>query len=373
MEMLQRVFPPGTVITEDIGGKQPNALRYLALPRKNGAFRWMIPEHPAYGLPVLREWQPYAWRSRLQWSLVKQAYTYRLLHHLPAIPKVQATQPQDWSHLGWQQSTPPVPVIYVGTESNLQRLVVFLIDVKTCRPTVVAKIPCGADATEGILREAECLARLTELKPGIAPVPLFCNAAVGIATQAFMTGRPTHLALTPSHIRWLVDLALPGETICLQDEIAVRVATSKHLSLDAHQQSLCQQVLQCLQHIPPLPAVVVHGDFAPWNLKWHPTQQTMIGLDWENARIPGPPLYDLVHFHFMQAMLFQGNKTLIPCLMQNPLIQDYLRALNLSETLLQPLMLFYFWEGWLNRRCDGMMDQANAYLKALIDCLERMS
>ena len=50
-----------------------------------------------------------------------------------------------------------------------------------------------------------------------------------------------------------------------------------------------------------LPNLMVHGDFAPWNLRQ--IDANLYVFDWEYAEIYGNPLQDFLHFHLMQQAL----------------------------------------------------------------------
>lgn len=46
--------------------------------------------------------------------------------------------------------------------------------------------------------------------------------------------------------------------------------------------------------LPPVPGVLLHADPGPWNITW--SEHGVCVLDWESARHPGLPLWDLVYF-----------------------------------------------------------------------------
>src|SRR5213079_1842599 len=43
-----------------------------------------------------------------------------------------------------------------------------------------------------------------------------------------------------------------------------------------------------------IPSTIVHGDFAPWNLRTH--KRTISAFDWEYGELDGLPLIDETHF-----------------------------------------------------------------------------
>jgi len=87
--------------------------------------------------------------------------------------------------------------------------------------------------------------------------------------------------------------------------------------------------------------VVLHGDFAPWNIRRSGDQWMVI--DWEEASTHGPPLWDLLHYEIHEEILVNRSTTekvrgRIQSLLQDPSLQNYLadcRASEHSQLLLQ--------------------------------------
>ena len=79
-----------------------------------------------------------------------------------------------------------------------------------------------------------------------------------------------------------------------------------------------------------LPAVWVHGDFAPWNFRRMDGEKIAV-VDWEEASPDSLPLYDLVHFYLIQNFLF-GERRLDPRSYRKA-AQEYLKALGIDPVL----------------------------------------
>lgn len=54
----------------------------------------------------------------------------------------------------------------------------------------------------------------------------------------------------------------------------------------------------------PLPVVINHGDFTPWNLRRQ--QNALVAFDWEYGTMHGLPLLDEIHFHVQSAFIFKN-------------------------------------------------------------------
>jgi aminoglycoside phosphotransferase (APT) family kinase protein len=48
---------------------------------------------------------------------------------------------------------------------------------------------------------------------------------------------------------------------------------------------------------------VAHGDFAPWNIKVHPSTGAWQVFDWERGELRGVPAWDWLHFEIQTAIL----------------------------------------------------------------------
>ena len=218
--LVDEFFPKGSRPSV-AGGHDPSVQSFFVIPGKQGP-RWIVPENPAHGWPALRSWRPYDFASQGKWALLMAAYRAGLLGLVPGIVKIGIAIPvaANWSHLGWEAAAAPRPVIHVGTPSGGQRFVASLVDPCQGRALAIAKVPIGADAPTRILREAELLERLTEEKPGLGPRLLFRDPDRGIATEEVLCGRRTGRRWTATHLAFLEQLRIPGETTSLQDAVA---------------------------------------------------------------------------------------------------------------------------------------------------------
>ena len=54
-----------------------------------------------------------------------------------------------------------------------------------------------------------------------------------------------------------------------------------------------------------IPSTIVHGDFAPWNLREHNGQ--IAAFDWEYAELDGLPLVDQTHYELQVGYLLKSG------------------------------------------------------------------
>lgn len=317
--------------------------------------RWIIPYRPQWGLPVVQQWRPYGATSALKWAVLKQAYALGQLHRLPNVRLigVAGAASCDWQHLGYTDRQALVPSIYIGTPGSTRKAVVTLVNPQQSAIVGVAKIPLGNLAQDNILREAGVLTQLAAAHPGLGPRCLFADLAKGLMVQEVLLGRPVERRLTSAHLQWLTQLHHPSHRTSIQTQakvLAQRFAQVESLAPEAHK--LLGRALLNLNDTQPLPLTWVHGDFAPWNLKWVPRMgsapnRTLVAVDWEDAQPEGLPLYDLFHYQYMQSYLFQSRRSALTALRQDSRVNAYLQGQGISETQFAQLALYYLIDMWV--------------------------
>ena len=162
-----------------------------------------------------------------------------------------------------------------------------------------AKIATSRVSREIVKHEAAVLAGLAVLdRPQlVTPRLLYAGEVDGryIAVQSPLRGTPAPAKFALEHAKFLVSLQSKtrksaAETNMVQS-LAPRIAALRPArpaladALDALMPTLEQT---------PIPSTIVHGDFAPWNLRTHDGK--LAAFDWEYAEIDGLPLIDSIHF-----------------------------------------------------------------------------
>jgi hypothetical protein len=158
----------------------------------------------------------------------------------------------------------------------------------------------GSDISRGIMEhEVEILTALadrTRLKFS-APKLLFAGEVDGrfLTVQTPLAGGPAVAKMTPAHLRFLESLRSgeikpAGSTrmvTMLRDRIAALPEAHPELT------ATLEQFLPTLESTQ-VPSTIVHGDFAPWNLRIH--RGTISAFDWEYGELDGLPLIDETHY-----------------------------------------------------------------------------
>lgn len=376
-KIISEVFPPRSHLAWNANEVAPED-RFWIIPGKEGP-RWIVPQNPRHGWQVLRCWRPYDLSSRLKWMGLMAAYRTGQLGAVPrivAIGVAGASEKDCWRHLGWKSSIWPVPVIYVGTPGPTRKAVVHLMDAISGKASGVAKIPLESLAAKNILREADILKSLEEEKPGIAPRLQYVDRALGISLQDSINGRASSRRLTQAHIDWLRSLQAPGKETSLRKESEALMKRLVQLeALEETTRRLLQDVLEQLDDPTPLPAAWVHGDFAPWNLKW--VEKGMLAaVDWEEARPSGLSGIDLIYFHVIQDFLFCDNAPdkawqQLQGFVSSSLVRSYIERFWHLEKLLTSLALFTLAD-MLIRRALIVNVASDRFCKYLQNLIKRM-
>jgi len=344
--IVKKVFPEGTELCLN-GKKCPPESRFWMIPGKGGGPRWIIPQQPEYGLPILNQWRPYDLFSHIKWKCLLTAYRVKNLGYLPGVVPLRLIVPEknNWEHLGWHSIKHPTPVIYVGTPGPSRKTVFGLVNSQDGAVTSYGKAPLGPSSRLAINHEVDILDTLAKEKPGRAPRIFFIDRANGLTTQEFFSGKPSGRILTENHVAFLVDLVISGETISLREVVEDLGPQIKILEdIDSKARTLLERVLEEIDDTSPLPAVWVHGDFAPWNIK-KAAKGSLRVIDWEDSSRKGLPLFDLYYFHSKQMFLF-GENELFPKLFGR-LLKLYLEQLSIVPAMTEKIIRVCIALDWL--------------------------
>jgi hypothetical protein len=262
-----------------------------------------------FGMPVLQQWQPYSLKSRLRWKALLAAYSCGVLGHVPGVQSVGVSQGVLTSPVteSAEKAEGCTPVVYLGTPGPTRKAVVSLVSPER-QVVSVMKVPLERGAATSILREAGALSFLG-CRPGVAPLLLSCDTERSITAQEFCSGGRSGTDFQMCYWEWLSGLQVSGKTTSLADHCA---AAQDRLS--GHELGGFSDVVsrtgEFLKNPTSIGAFLVHGDFAPWNLKLRTDGTISRAIDWEEFGASGLPLHDYFHFHYIQDFLFNRQTDL---------------------------------------------------------------
>lgn len=346
---IRKVFSEDLLLTWDVPNNLPLENRFWVISNA-GDPRWLVPHNPKYGLAVLKQWRPYSTSSYLKWQLLLVVYQAGELHRLPGVVPIgiSASTAKYWGCIGYQNNQTLIPSIYIGTPGATRKAVVSLVDATTYEITSIAKFSLETMAEITILREADILTHLIAEKPGLSPHLLYVNEQRGISIQTALEGRHVSPPLSQAHIKLLSHLSQPGALISLQQHVHPLKQRLKKLKCMAENsaQHITDQAIKLMDDPTPLTATWVHGDFAPWNLKWV-DRQTLAAVDWEDSQPYGLPLYDLFHYQYIQSHLLKTRKNILDLTWKHPLVSRYVKYLGIDRTQYNRLALYYLTDMWI--------------------------
>ena len=173
-----------------------------------------------------------------------------------------------------------------------------------------AKLPSSPLATQLVRQEAEVLAALGKRfgqDECLVPQLLYAGDGDGYyaLVQAPLKGKPTVAKLTAAHRKFLELLQSPDDRKPAIESTFVRqlfrrtdalgdVATDIRATLAAIEPTLAKTVI---------PRTIIHGDFAPWNIRHKKGCESISAFDWEYGALDGLPLIDESHFEIQVGLL----------------------------------------------------------------------
>lgn len=319
-------WPAGFDLTAVVGAVAVNPPAEVARALRSAGFRRL---HRFAVLPGLRDAR---WFVPLNSQrIAAAAFQLYTPYRLPARAKLRAVRLAARLGIpGWQRDViavacrAPSPVeellgsvasehvaamaVSTGTPGPARKMTLAGFDA-TGRMLAVAKVAISPLASRLLAQEASCLRALTQREDLAAHCPrLLAEAEVAgerIIVQEAVPGRPSGTALTPAHARLLAALASgparPATSSTLITKLLVRLAALGEPGIPArHVQDWAIKELEGAM----LPRTIVHGDFAPWNLRLKHGQ--IVAFDWEYAHCDGLPLLDETHHRLQTGFLLHG-------------------------------------------------------------------
>ena len=325
--------------------------RYSAIVSNNKP-RWIIPLGSPLAKEILTQWMPYGKLTNIKWRIICWLSPFKVVEKLPNVVEVDGLSVYDFQNNTAIKNgvaiKSVIPVVYIGTQGLQQKAVAALICTKTSRNIAIMKIAIGTAASSSLNNEAIALRTLAEYGFDHAPKFISHNQALGYTVQSVIYGKLSTRLLTAAHIDLLIGLAAVSPkkqttSLAIKKELLVKLniaQTNSDNFLSKNDFTLITKILKSKGDNFKLPLIFVHADFSPWNIKVTSAdtknsldrdngQNSHLALiDWEDFKFSGLPLWDLCHFCFMQSHLFNETKW-IKCLVDSPLINQYLKALFL--------------------------------------------
>ena len=173
-----------------------------------------------------------------------------------------------------------------------------------------------------------------------APQLLFAEEVDGIQVlaQTPLQGAVAPVGITPAHLQFLAAMQTPL-TVRAADTATAADLTDRLRALPVARPELlaiCQRVLPVLREFD-VPLTIVHGDFAPWNLRLH--NGRVSAFDWEYGEAHALPLIDEIHYRLQTGWLLEGwgAEQAVACLKE----MAWQRPLGLDPRHVQAIQTVY--------------------------------
>jgi hypothetical protein len=236
------------------------------------------------------------------------------------------------------------------------------------------KIADSPLATELLHREGQVLRELASRNSGLslAPKLLWSGDIEGsfVLAQSPLAGGPAATALGQDHHVYLDRLTAGSRISPMQTEL-VRSLQRRMTSMRDHRAEL----VSAFDHAAPLLAEqqmahgIVHGDFAPWNLRRNAGEIT--AFDWEYGHLDGPAGLDEIHYQLQVGLLIH-NWTVQHAFSEltgTPMLDRYLSAPSVAARA--ALVTLYLVE-ILTRLFSEGYDDKNDMVKWNLELLSRL-
>jgi energy-coupling factor transporter ATP-binding protein EcfA2 len=241
---------------------------WSTLPSRSSA-RWIIPRGPKETARAgLRIYHPVTTTARLAWEAAQLGAAVGCFQLVP-----RGDPPPRYVRQILAPHIPRGGTLAVARSNYESRYIALVLD-GDGRCWGVAKIAAGDDGASTLEREAESIERFRAHLPPSMAAPNILERSRGLLLMEAASWRPRWRA-------WRLD-----------EEVAQGMGTffRSHARMAG----------------PDLVGAA-HGDWAPWNMLW--TGAGWILIDWEEASLTAPPLFDLCHY-LVQSFSLLGRPTL---------------------------------------------------------------
>ncbi|MEA2710836.1 MAG: hypothetical protein QOF78_3437 [Phycisphaerales bacterium] len=157
------------------------------------------------------------------------------------------------------------------------------------------KIAASKVSREIVEHEAEILAALAQHRHLQVDTPrlLFAGEVDGryLTVQSPLEGTPAPAAWTSEHTAFLDALSSGPEKMAADTNMVADLP--QRLAAQPALRDVFDAILPTLEQTK-VKSTIVHGDFAPWNLRTH--NGKLSAFDWEYGDVDGLPLIDEIHF-----------------------------------------------------------------------------
>jgi hypothetical protein len=276
--------------------------------------------------------------------------------------------------------------IFCGSPGALQKLTIYCPD-STGSLGKVAKVAVHVTANEAIKKEAHWLEKLSHSEATVRFIPQILQHSSLACNRHSLTMMSLPKGVSPktfgaAHHEFLRVLAQQAPVFSKWKDSEAHIRLKQRFNTilpfaDDNARLMWQEVVSEIEHLTArslLPNLMVHGDFAPWNLRQNDAD--LIVFDWEYAESYGNPLQDFLHFHLMpQALNRSGLNSKVMSKLLNQSItyvdNQFGRDIGLSKAV-GALTLHYLLDTiTFYAEASGYIDYHHPVLSSYINMLQQ--
>lgn len=262
---------------------------------RNGALLLALPFRRKLALATLNLYQPQKRKGRCLRAALKALIVIGLHRFLPKL-ELKIGDQGILAQLDVQIDITEVGFLLGNPEAEMRNLIALCeINKRLC----VLKVAHGR-ASEIVKHEYQSMERFAEIIAGVPACMGLIDFKGGAAYfTEFVTGySPQGPSDDQAVCILLADWLEHG--LCAK-VVALKVWEKLIESLDAESYFLIEDLAD-LEILAP----VMHGDFAPWNIKMNAHGDVKV-MDWEFADDLGMPGWDIIHYHIQRMTLIEGK------------------------------------------------------------------
>jgi hypothetical protein len=335
--------------------------RFAVLPDLQTA-RWFVPlDSPAVSTAAFSLYSPARFSARMKVAAAKIAAYSRLpLWYRDQIIIAQQTAPSIERKMA---------ELFAGTQVRLalssgapeparnRKVSAAVIDMRG-RIIGFAKI-AGSELSLRLLRdESRALPELARRNIG-APELLFAGEVDGalVTLQKPLQGKPVSSKMNQGKLALLASLRSPRQQFASESNLV----TSLPERIDALTVDRAAELRDALDEITPtldqmrVPSTIIHGDFAPWNLREHDGRT--VAFDWEYAELDGLPLFDQTHYALQVGYLLDNWNLTRACAFLSRMHEE--NDLGLSADQVRALHVVYLIDNLARLFAEGYDENTN--------------
>ena len=273
--------------------------------------RWFIPlESGAAASAAFRLYAPYRIRARVQYVTARAAARLGGFWYRKHVYLAQRSPAPLETLLRDVFGTPNLLLGLASGSPTPPHKPVFIVLDRSGRTLGFCKVARSAIARQRLHREADALVRLRSLRsPILAPQLLFKGELDGtlVTVQSALEGSPGPETLTNAHENFLQGLVTgerkPASATQFVRSLRARLTDLPLLGAEVSAFERLRPVLDDLI----VESSIVHGDFAPWNIRRH--GESIAAFDWERATLDGLPHIDAFHHELQVGILMKDWTT----------------------------------------------------------------